>query len=174
MRPGGGRPALNFLHIALPHRPGSTSYGTQYRAVRAGLPPGELLFRDPTPARQMLQEYMLQGAYSDRLLGRLLDRLRRLGIYDRALVVVAADHGISFRPGGQLRLATSENIGEVAGVPLIVKTPHQRQGRIDRRHARTIDVLPTIADALDLRPPWPLEGRSLLGSRPAGHPAPCA
>ena len=100
--------------------------------------------------------------------------MRRLGIYDRALVVVAADHGISFRPGGQLRLATSENIGEVAGVPLIVKTPHQRQGRIDRRHAQTIDVLPTIADALDLRPPWPLQGRSLLGSGPAGHPAPCA
>ncbi len=163
VRAGAGRPALNFLHIALPHRPWEyLPDGTQYQAVREGLPPGERLVRDPTPARQMLQEYMLQAAYSDRLLGRLFDRLRRLGVYDRALVVVAADHGISFRPGGQLRLATQENIGEVAGVPLIIKTPHQPRGRLDRRHARTIDVLPTIADALDLTPPWPLEGRSLL------------
>ena len=31
-----------------------------------GPAPGEELLRDPAPARQMLQEYMLQGAYSDR------------------------------------------------------------------------------------------------------------
>jgi hypothetical protein len=32
---------------------------------------------------------------------------------------------------------------------------------VDTRHAETIDILPTIADALGIRLPWPVDGRSL-------------
>ncbi len=117
MRPGGGRPALNFLHIALPHRPWEyLPDGTQYRAVRAGRR-RESCFSAIPPRPARCCSNMLQGAYSDRLLGRLLDRLRRLGIYDRALVVVAADHGISFRPGGQLRLAKARTSARLPACP---------------------------------------------------------
>jgi hypothetical protein len=50
-------------------------------------------------------------------------------------------------------------------VPLFVKLPHQRRGRIDDGFARTIDVLPTIARVLHVRIPWHVDGRSLVGRR---------
>ena len=97
---------------------------------------------------QALQRHMLQVGYTDRLLGRLLSRLETTGLLDRALVVVTADHGASFRPGGYFREVSAENVGDIASVPLFVKYPGQRRGRVDTRHAKTIDIVPTIADVI--------------------------
>jgi arylsulfatase A-like enzyme len=45
-------------------------------------------------------------------------------------------------------------------VPLFVKRPGQHRGRRSRAFARTTDILPTIADVLNLRVPWRTAGRS--------------
>ena len=47
-------------------------------------------------------------------------------------------------------------------MPLFIKLPGQRRGRIISRPVRTIDLLPTIADVLGIRIPWHVDGRSLL------------
>src|SRR4029078_741624 len=49
-------------------------------------------------------------------------------------------------------------------IPLFVKYPRQRKGAVDSRAARTVDVLPTIADVLGIRMPWHVDGNSLLGA----------
>jgi hypothetical protein len=54
-----------------------------------------------------------------------------------------------------------DTVGEVAAVPLFIKTPHQTGGGVDDYRAETIDVLPTIADALDIDVPWTTDGDSL-------------
>jgi hypothetical protein len=94
-------------------------------------------------------------------------RLRESGLYDRALVVVTADHGISFRAGEKRRPLSEGNLEDIAYVPLFVKLPHQSKGRVERAPARTIDIVPTIADALGVRIPWHVDGRSVLGGSPA-------
>ena len=106
---------------------------------------------------------LLQVGYTDLLVGRLLDSLEESGLYDRALIVLAADHGVSFHPGGWRRLVTTDNAPEVAGVPFFVKYPGQRAGRVDERAARTVDILPTIADVVGVKLPWKVDGRSLRG-----------
>ena len=93
------------------------------------------------------------------------------GLYDQALIVLTADHGISFRPGVSRRAARGAGAADVLGMPLFVKLPRQRRGAVDDRHATTADVLPTIADALGIRLRWPIDGRSLLGApRPLSEP----
>jgi hypothetical protein len=151
--------SLYFLHVGLPHRPFS------------GLPDGhrykpalntDFYERWPTDdvfAREAYRRHLLQVAYTDRLLGELLRRLEDSRLLDRALVVLTADHGASFRPGDESRNATTSNAGEVSGVPLIIKAPGQRQGRVSNARVETIDVLPTIAKTLKARMPWPVEGR---------------
>ena len=52
---------------------------------------------------------------------------------------------------------------EVAWVPLFVKAPGQRTGRVSDRKVQLIDVLPTIADILNLRLPGKIDGISALG-----------
>jgi hypothetical protein len=161
----GGRPTLNFLHIALPHLPYRyLPSGQQYEIEGEDLPgiPGESWVSDPFPVAQAEQRYMLQVGFCDRLVGRLIDRMRRLGILGRALLVVTADHGVAFRPGDVRRSATPGNYEQLAGMPLFIKAPGQTSGRIDDAHVLTTDILPTVADLLNVRIPFPVEGRSAL------------
>lgn len=166
---GGRRPRLHLIHTLLPHVP------FQY------LPSGRFYRRSPKEAlnglegrpgygsrfvvEQAYQRHLLQLGATDRLLGKLLDRLHEVGIYDRAVVALVADHGISFRLGHDRRLVRRENVQEIAPVPFFVKAPGQRRGRISDKPLQTIDVLPTIADLLGVRIPWEVDGRSAL--RPA-------
>jgi hypothetical protein len=82
-------------------------------------------------------------------------------LYDRALVIVTADHGASFRPGGYMRGVETEDLADIAAVPLFVRYPGQRMGQVDRRDAKTIDIVPTIADVIGVRIPWHVDGYSL-------------
>ena len=45
---------------------------------------------------------------------------------------------------------------------MFVKLPGQREGKVDDRNAETIDLLPTVADALDAELAAAVDGRSLL------------
>lgn len=159
------RNVLFYCHLLLPHAPWSyLPSGAQYDATGIdGWLPTEFWGDEPWPVLQGYQRHLLQLAYTDRLLGRMLERLDAAGLYDQALVVVTADHGVSFRAGEGRRVVTGSNLVDVANVPLFVKYPRQREGRIDDRPARTIDVVPTVADVLDVRIPWDVDGESLLG-----------
>jgi hypothetical protein len=80
-------------------------------------------------------------------------------------VVVTADHGVSFRPGTPRRNITPGNLADIAFMPLFVKLPGQRRGRIDDSFVQTIDILPTIAAALHTKLPWPVDGKPLIGRK---------
>jgi hypothetical protein len=86
-------------------------------------------------------------------------------LYDRALVIVTADHGVGFRLQDQRRLPTPSNLDEIAFVPLFVKLPAQREGRTVDGLARTIDIMPTIARVLGVPLPWRTDGKPLVGRR---------
>ena len=161
------RPTLYVLHSLLPHvpylyLPSGRRYGVQSPLLR-GIKRNKWL--RAWPARQAYQRFLLQVEYTDRALGLLTRRLKAKGIYDRALMIVVADHGVSFRKLEPRRRPTGRNIQDIAFVPLFVKLPHQRRGRIDDGFARTIDVLPTIARVLHIRIPWHVDGRPLVGRR---------
>lgn len=152
LRPS-ARPALNFLHVGLPHLPWRYFPSGKQSAVSLVVRPGW---------HQLYRRHLLQAGFVDRLLGDLLARLDETGLYDQALVVVTADHGISFGPGGALRGTTRDNLQDLAFVPLFVKRPGQREGAAVDYHVQTVDILPTMADVLGIRIPWEVDGRSAL------------
>jgi hypothetical protein len=96
---------------------------------------------------------------ADTLLGRLLDRLRATGAYDDALVVVTADHGISFELDQPSRGAAADQYEQVMWTPLLVKAPGQTAGRVDDRDVESIDLLPLVAAELGVDLPWAVDGR---------------
>jgi hypothetical protein len=161
------RPTLYVVHELEPHYP--------WRFLPSGKQYGNSLGidglvidtwdRDPWLVEQGWQRHLFQVGFTDALLGELVARLKSEGIWNRALVLVTADHGVSFLPGGQRRSITVGNIPDIASVPLFVKYPGQRKGRVDDRHVETIDVVPTIADVLGIRLPYHADGMSLR------HPA---
>ena len=115
---------------------------------------------------QGLQRHLLQVGYADRVLGQVVDRLKETGIYDRALIVVVADHGHSFRPGQDLRGATNANAEDILEVPLFVKRPGQTTGASLHHTVQTIDIVPTIAEAVGTSPPWSVDGKPLRDRSP--------
>lgn len=157
------RPTLHFVHVELPHVPWHyLPSGHEYPAPNdiPGLD-DELWAPDPWVVLQAQERYLLQVGYVDRLVGRLLRRLKATGLYRRALVVVTADHGVSFH-AGEGRRTTTRHLEDLAFVPLFIKLPGQTLGRVVERPVATIGVLPAIANVLDLRPSWHVDGRSVL------------
>jgi hypothetical protein len=165
--------ALWFKHVLLPHVPWQFyPSGRRYRR-RAPEPipglNGPRGFGEPWLVKISYQRHLLQLGLADRLLGELLGRLRRLGLYRGALVVVAADHGIGFHVDMDRRAVTPRNAQDLAPIPLFVKHPGQSRGGVVDRHVETIDVLPTILELARVPAPERLDGRSLLrrGHAPA-------
>jgi hypothetical protein len=76
------------------------------------------------------------------------------------VIVVTADHGSSFRPDDEPRILTRSNVGDVASVPLFVRAPGQRRGRIDDSAVDSTDILPLIARQLRVRVPWSTGART--------------
>lgn len=165
-----GRPTFYFFDSLLPHTPyiylpSGRRYAIDARVLR-GLVDG--FWSGEWPTLQSEQRYLLQVGYTDSALGVLMRKLKASGVWDKALVIVTADHGVSLRPGDRRRLPTPTNLEDIAMVPLFVKLPGQEHGRVDNGFARIVDVVPTIADVLGMRVPWPVDGRSLVtGQLPA-------
>jgi hypothetical protein len=160
--------SVHFAHVALPHTP--LQYlptGQQYVAEDglAGISE-EVWGPDPAWARRGLQRHLLQVGYVDWVVGQLVAGMRRAGLYDDALIVLTADHGVSYRARLPRRDITRQTAGDIAGVPLFIRYPGQRRGEIDDSLVRNIDILPTIADRLRARIPWELDGQPIDGRTP--------
>ena len=161
------RPTLYFLDVSLPHvpyvyLPSGKRYSVAFRPLRGYTNDA---WSDRLGALESKERYLLQLGYTDRALSFVLRKLRLAGIYDRALVIATADHGVSFAFGAPRRGPTAANLQDIAFVPLFVKLPRQRTGRIDDSFVRTIDILPTIARVLRITVPWTMEGKPLIGRR---------
>ncbi len=165
IKPDAGRPTLYFAHVLLPHEPfiylPSGQTATTFRHL-PGLQRDERWVTDDWQVAVNYQKHLLQVGAADRFLGLLFDQLKRSGEFDRALVIVASDHGASFQPGGYYKKPDRRNFADIMNVPLFVKLPGQREGRVSDRPAETIDILPTIMDVLRIGRSGQRDGQSLL------------
>jgi hypothetical protein len=160
-----GPPTFYIKHVLLPHGPyqylpsgKQTRNGYQDPIPGMNSPPG---FGDRFLTQHNQQRLQLQVGYADHQLGNLFKRMVGNGTFDQALIAVIADHGFAFEVGVKdRRTVTRSNIDEIAPVPMFVKAPGQRRGRTSGAYARTIDLVPTIADVLDFKMPYRADGRS--------------
>lgn len=157
----GEEPSLDVIHLRLPQGPWTRFPNGSQSAI-----PGDAPARGgEAEALQAWQRHLLQAGYADRLLGLLVERMREVGLWQEALLAVVVDHGIAFRPGAAGNTVNEDTLAEVAFVPFFLKLPGQSTGRIEDRHVTSVDVLPTIADALVVPVPWETDGASGLIQR---------
>jgi hypothetical protein len=161
------RPRFTFLHVELPHAPWvffptgeQYAHETCFRDPPAGAVGGlgEDWLNDPPTIHRNEFRYRLQVGCVDRFVGRLLDRLVETNVWENCLLIVTADHGVSFRPGHSRRLPDADNLADIASVPLFIKLPGQKQGRIDDRNVESVDIFPTIAELLGIELSEPVDG----------------
>lgn len=166
------RPGLHFKHTLLPHVPWQyLPSGRVYRPSVNDPVPGlsNQAYEDQGQLDVLLQRHYLQTGFTDRMLAQLWDRLKRQDMWDDALIVVAADHGVAFPRDRQRRRLGPETAAEIAPIPLFVKAPRQERGEVDDAWVETIDILPTIFDVLDLDPRVKMDGRSAFSEEVQGR-----
>lgn len=165
-------PALHFVHVLLPHEPWiylPTGQRYTFQRHNVGLRDGKWV-DDSWAAALNYQRYLLQVGYADTLLGELVARLRKLDIYDDALIVVTADHGASLRPGKSFRRPSESSFEEIAAVPLFLKRPGQRRGTVVDANVEVVDIVPTVAAELGAALPWNTDGANALNAAHAPRP----
>ena len=115
-------------------------------------------------ARFYEARYASSVAHTDEVIGRLLEGLKQDGRYDRALIVLTADHGESFEERELYFDHGTSPHAEQLAVPLIVKLPGgDRAGeRIDTLVGLR-DVAPTVLELLGLSALDDIDGGSLFG-----------
>jgi choline-sulfatase len=126
-----------------------------------------LPYAPPAPYREEFaaQPYDGEIAYVDEQIGRVLAALgpggRERGT-DDTLVVVTSDHGESLGEHGEKSHGFFV-YDSTLRVPLLLRDPGLfPEGARIESPARTIDILPTILDALSIPVPREVQGRSLL------------
>jgi hypothetical protein len=163
------RPTFYFHHALVPHEPW-IYLPSGHQSRPSGNDPIEGInraegFHDPRLTDHNHLRHLLQVGYTDRQLGLIMNRMRRTGVFDRAVFVVVADHGIAFEVGVQERRQVTEtNFEQVAAVPFFVKAPGQQQGRVDDDIVRIVDIVPTVAELLGAKVWWKHDGRSVFSA----------
>ena len=104
------------------------------------------------------QRHYIQTGFADRLTRRMIKRVKEAGIWKEALVIVTADHGMSFDPRTFRRIAVPGTFGGIANPVLFVKYPGQTDGEISNLHTRTVDIVPTTAQVLGIELPYKIDG----------------
>ncbi len=111
--------------------------------------PGDILNRDSL--RQMIDGYDCGIRYMDEQLGLLFKALEEQGVWDELMIVISADHGENM---GQLGLYGEHATADQATcrLPMIIRWPGMKQGHVDEGLHYHLDLLPTLADMLELPP----------------------
>ena len=129
-------------------------------------------YNPPEPFRTRFPGAPYNGciAYLDATVGKLLDYLKSQGLYDHALIAVAADHGESLGDHGELTHSIFLYDSTIH-VPLLLKLPGSRlSGQRVNASASLVDLAPTLLEALGQKPPPAMQGHSLLPLIGSPHP----
>ena len=119
-------------------------------------------------ARDRLGYYVAQYdgeiAAVDAEVGHVLEALERSAVRDQTLVLLTSDHGESLGEHDYF-FDHGENLFDPSlRIPLVLAGPGIERGRRSSELASTLDIVPTLLDAVKVSYPPDLAGVSLLGA----------
>jgi len=166
-------PFFMFLHMVDPHAP----YKPRDEDLRAvGVEPDpeaaarindvvsnkrpreDLLPTDPAVLSDL---YDGEVRRADERVGRLVAELRARNVLERTILVIVSDHGEELFEHDRVGHGHSL-YDELLHVPFMVRFPNGRWAQRVSDQVRTMDLMPTILDAVGLPVPEGLDGQSLM------------
>ena len=162
-------PALHFAHLLLPHRPWGLAPDlrlapdlVQYTDKRSE----RLVDRRRDNYQSMLRQYVA----TDTLLLEFINKLKASPQWENTLLVVTADHGITFVPGESYRdkinVGNPGTLEDIYRVPLFIKYPQQSKSSVSDCPASSVDILATIIATNGSPPDWTTDGVNLRRTCP--------
>ena len=104
----------------------------------------------------------------DKWVGKLLDKVKELGLWDNTMIILCADHGHPTGHGehghGIVRKVHPWPYEELAHIPLIVRMPGVGEGKRNASFVQSVDITPTILDWLQTHQEAAHYGKHVLDS----------
>jgi arylsulfatase A-like enzyme len=171
-----GQPFFLVADSYDPHEPWDPpeEYVSLYDEGYEGLEPYSVVYgpRDYLTDRQlqrMKARYAAEVSMSDRWLGRFMDKMEELKLFENTLLMVISDHGVAFGEHGFVGKPAYALWPELTDIPFFIRHPEGAgAGKTSDYFASTHDVAPTILSYLGIEPPEPMDGEDLsviLGGR---------
>lgn len=127
------------------------------------IPVGQYVYPDSL-TRKLIHGYYASMSYMDAQLGRVIDELKRLDMFDNTIIVLWGDHGWHLGDHGYWTKHTNYEQANI--IPLIVVAPGiTKPGSFTDQLAETVDIYPTLTDLAGLcKPvaPQPIDGLSMV------------
>ncbi|MEC7802639.1 MAG: sulfatase [Verrucomicrobiota bacterium] len=157
------KPFFLSVNISDPHKPfwsqvrggGEDPYKPSRIFSAEEVPVPGFLFEDEA-VREELALYYSSVRRADDCLNQVLLALKKSGEWDNTMIVFLSDHGMP------LPFAKTQLYHHSTRTPLMVRIPGvTKAGSVDKRHmVSVLDLLPTVMDALGVKKPARLDGRS--------------
>jgi len=91
-----------------------------------------------------IREYDAEIRYMDTAFSRIISFLKQSGLYDQSIVIFAADHGESLGEHDYYFEHGWFAYDASLRIPLLIKEPHQTDGRTVAEQVSLLDFLPTV------------------------------
>ena len=161
---------VQVVHALLPHAPWRITPDFRVDALSPTIstqnPDDDEVIRDT------YQTFLYQVGAADRVMQNVINVLKSSGKWDSTMLVVTADHGISFIPASPQRntdFTDPEQVADVYRVPTFIKYPNQKSSATSDCAITNLDLLPTIIDVTSTQSSWTFAGKSLAGDCPTGR-----
>lgn len=167
------QPFFAWLHVEPPHLPflppkpymgmfgdaeRFNTYNKQEPFFGVHYPPEKWNEKDVEILRKRYYEYIL---YCDQEFKSFISRLDEVIDMSNTIIIFSADHGTSLSRGF-IGHAHKELWEFLVNIPLIIKIPRGKDGRIIDMPIEQIDIAPTILEFAGIPAPGWMEGRSLV------------
>ncbi|MCK5782634.1 MAG: sulfatase [Flavobacteriales bacterium] len=119
--------------------------------------------KGPVPYEQqkeLIHGYHASVSYVDAQVGRVLDKIKELGIEDNTIIVLWGDHG--WHLGDHGLWSKHSNFEQATKIPFIIYAPDAVKGVRTPTMVEAVDIYPTLVDYAGFDIPKKLEGKSLV------------
>ena len=148
-----------FLHYYDPHF--SYDPPEPFASMFKNIPPLNKLPADSGLTPGLLGLYAGEIAFTDHCIGRIIEKLKEVGIYDSSLIIITSDHGESL---GEHREQTHGYYiyQSTIKVPLVFILPGGPKAKRINTPVSLIDIPPTVCSLLGIESPNVTQGKDLL------------
>jgi arylsulfatase A-like enzyme len=127
----------------------------------------------PRELERMKARYSGELTMMDRWLGRFLDKMEELNLFENTLLILLSDHGVAHGEHGIVGKLPTALYPELTDIVFLMRHPEGKgAGNKSDYYASTHDVAPTILGFLGVEQPEQMEGHNLLGLVDGEQPDP--
>lgn len=131
-------------------------YDPDYKGKRLFQPPqGAADLYTEEQLNHMRMNYAEKITMVDKWIGKLIDKVKALGLWDNTMLILTSDHGHPTGHGehghGIVRKCRPWPYEELAHIPMIVRVPGVGEGERNSSFIQSVDIAPTIMEYINAK-----------------------